>query len=84
MQSSISWRCLDKRNKGTRSLGFFCISDPLSKEGEPIDFAVTLNTKVDSFLVSRNVNDDDSEDDDTWINENEEPTKNTFDLMDDL
>ena len=84
MQSSISWRCLDKRNKGTRSLGFSCISDPLSKEGEPIDFAVTLNTKVDSFLVSRNVNDDDSEDDDTWINENEEPTKNTFDLMDDL
>ena len=49
--------------------------DPLSEEVNSIAFAVTLNTEVNSFFVSKNDHDDDSEegDDETWVNENEEP-----------
>ena len=50
-----------------------------------LGFAVTLNTEVDSFFVSKNDDDDDSEDDDDdiWVDENEEPINNIFDLIDD-
>ena len=60
--------------------------DPLSEEVDSINFAVTLNTEVDSFFVSKNDDDDDSEDDDddAWVDENEEPINNIFDLMDDI
>ena len=51
-----------------------------------VGFAVTLNTEVDSFFVSKNDDDDDSEDDDDdiWVDENEEPINNIFDLIDDM
>lgn len=61
--------------------------DPLSEEVNSIAFAVTLNTEVNSFFVSKNDHDDDSEegDDEPWVNENEEPeNEELFDLMDDM
>ena len=61
--------------------------DPLSEEVNSIAFAVTLNTEVNSFFVSKNDHDDDSEegDDEPRVNENEEPeNEELFDLMDDM
>ena len=64
----------------------FASIDPLSEEVDSVDFAVTLNIEVDSFLVSKIDDDDVSKDydDDTWVDENEEPINNIFNLMDDM
>ena len=75
--------------KGTKELdplNAFALMDVLSEEVDSINFAVTLNTQVDSFFVSKNDDDDDLEDDDddTWVGENEEPINNTFDVMDEM
>ena len=78
---------LIKGTKGLDPLNPLALIDPLSEEVDSINFAVVLNTEVDSFFVSKNDDDDDSEDDDdddTWVDENEEPINNIFDLMDDI
>ena len=53
---------------------------------DSINFAITINTQVDSFFVSKNDDDDDLEDDndDTWVGKNKEPINNTFDVMDEM
>ena len=51
--------------KGLDLLDSFASINSLSEEVDSIDFAVTLNTKVDYFFVFKNDDDyDDSEDDD--------------------
>ena len=71
----------EQKNKGTRHFDSLASIDPLSEEVDSIDFAVTLNTEIDSSFVPKN---HDKDDDDTWVNENEEPINNIFDLMDDM
>ena len=90
--TSNGWRAafieeaLIKGTKGLDPLNPFASIDPLSEEVNPIAFAVTPKTEVYSFFVSKKDHDDDSEegDDETWVNENEEPINNIFDLMDDM
>ena len=90
--TSNGWRAafieeaLIKGTKGLDPLNPFTSIDPLSEEVNPIAFAVTPKTEVYSFFVSKIDHDDESEegDDETWVNENEEPINNIFDLMDDM
>ena len=80
----IAFNCW--KTKGLDPLDLSASIDALSEEVDSIDFAVTLNTKADSFLVSKYDDDDDSEDDDdnTWVDKNEEPINNIFDIMNDM
>ena len=52
-------------------------------ESEPIDFAVQSNEKVDHFFASAYQHDDE-DDDDEWLDENEEPAQNIFELINDM
>ena len=54
---------LIKGTKGLDPLDPFALIDSLNEEVNSINFAVTLNTEVDSFFVSKNDDHDDSEDD---------------------
>ena len=50
--------------KGLDPSNPFASIDLLSEEVDSTDFAVALNTEVDSFFVSKNNDDDDDDDDD--------------------
>ena len=82
LESSIYWKSLDKRNKGTRSLGSFYINWH-SKWGSRLNRFYCHTRHWDRFFfLSKNDDDDNSEDDDNdkWVHKNEEPINNIFDL----
>ena len=74
---------LKKGKQGLDPLDPFASIDPLSDESEPIDFAVQSNEEVDHFFASAYQHDDE-DDDDEWLDENEEPIQNIFELINDM
>ena len=57
------------------------MSDELTDELEPIDFVVESNEEVDHFFASTYQPDDE---DDEWLDENEEPIQNIFEIINDM
>ena len=61
----------------------FASINPLSEEVDSTNVTVSLNTEVNSFFISKNNDDDnlmmiDGDNDDTGVNEIQEPINNIF------
>ena len=72
-----------KGKQGLDHLDPFASIDLLSDESEPIDFAVQSNKEVDHFFALAYQHDDE-DDDDKWLDKNEEPIQNIFELINDM
>ena len=72
-----------KGKQGLDHLDPFASINPLSDESEPIYFAVQSIKEVDHIFASAYQHDDE-DDDDKWLDENEEPNQNIFELINDM
>ena len=83
LEGYIYHRSLKKGKQGLDPLDPFASIDPLSDESEPIDFAVQSNEEVDHSFASAYQHDDEDGDGE-WLDENEEPIQNIFELVNDM
>jgi len=75
---------LEKGKRGLEPLDPFALIDPLDEVSDPIDFVVESNVEVDQFFASSIQSDQHDEDDDEWLDGDEEPMRNIFEIIDDL
>ena len=74
---------MEKGERGLEPLDPFASIDPLDEISNPIDFVVETNVKVDHFFASSSQSEL-NEDGDEWLDGDEEPVRNIFDLIDDM